>query len=231
MLARFASNSSKGQAAEVTDFPVEKQLDYRMPAGDTTRRAFSYAVVGALSVGLLTSVKSIAVACARCLASLALRSLALREPASLCALDVNFRFACVGCRLRLSARSLARLSPFVVRLCAPWAAQVDLVETMSASADVLAMANIEVDLASIPEGASACACARRQTHRARPFNDVTHTRARAWALARRSKRCLQVARQAVVCAQSNGKRDCCSARRARRNAARPSARRSSRQAW
>ena len=87
--ARQHTASNKQTGGEVTDFPTEKFAPYRVAAGDTTRRAFSYVVVGSIGVGLLSSVKAIA---------------------------------------------------------------VDLIETMSASADVLAMANIEVDLSTIPEG-------------------------------------------------------------------------------
>jgi hypothetical protein len=53
--------SNKQTGGEVTDFPTEKFAPYRVAAGDTTRRAFSYLVVGGIGVGLLSSVKSIAV--------------------------------------------------------------------------------------------------------------------------------------------------------------------------
>eukprot|EP01108_Squamamoeba_japonica_P005136 TRINITY_DN4026_c0_g1_i1.p3 TRINITY_DN4026_c0_g1~~TRINITY_DN4026_c0_g1_i1.p3 ORF type:complete len:224 (+),score=79.32 TRINITY_DN4026_c0_g1_i1:117-788(+) len=75
-------------ATEVADFPTS-ECGERRPVGDTTRRAFSYMVVGGLGMGLATGAKAIA---------------------------------------------------------------VDFIETMSASADVLALANVEINLNSVPLG-------------------------------------------------------------------------------
>jgi len=73
-------------------FNRNNKASYRVPAGDTTRRAYTYLVAGGLGVGLATGIKAIA---------------------------------------------------------------VDFIDTMSASADVLALANVEVNLESIPEGENA----------------------------------------------------------------------------
>ena len=57
-------------ADEVSDFPTSKVSPYRKPAGDTTRRAFSYMVVGGLGMGLASGVKAIAVRfCTLCASS------------------------------------------------------------------------------------------------------------------------------------------------------------------
>jgi ubiquinol-cytochrome c reductase iron-sulfur subunit len=87
---RFASSSSSS-SGEASEFPVGSFEPYRKAAGDTTRRAFNYAVVGGLSVGLATGVKALA---------------------------------------------------------------VDFIDTMSASSDVLALANVEVNIDSIKQGES-----------------------------------------------------------------------------
>jgi ubiquinol-cytochrome c reductase iron-sulfur subunit len=87
--ARCASSSSS--SGEASEFPVGSFDAYRKPAGDTTRRAFNYAVVGGLSVGLATGIKALA---------------------------------------------------------------VDFIDTMSASSDVLALANVEVNIESIKQGES-----------------------------------------------------------------------------
>jgi ubiquinol-cytochrome c reductase iron-sulfur subunit len=88
--ARCASSSSSS-SGEASEFPVGSFDAYRKPAGDTTRRAFNYAVVGGLSVGLATGIKALA---------------------------------------------------------------VDFIDTMSASSDVLALANVEVNIESIKQGES-----------------------------------------------------------------------------
>jgi hypothetical protein len=46
---------------ESAEFPTSHFDHYRRPAGDTTRRAFSYAVMGGLGLGLATGFKALAV--------------------------------------------------------------------------------------------------------------------------------------------------------------------------
>ncbi len=102
----FAAAPTSGEASE---FPAASFEAYRQPAGDTTRRAFSYMVVGGLGVGLATGVKALAVRAKRKKKNFFL----------------NFFF---------------------------FLSQVDFIDTMSASSDVLALANVEVNLEAVKPG-------------------------------------------------------------------------------